>query len=95
MPQPPLKQPAPWDVPLTDPNMTTAPDLNILQRLFGPSFMARKLKTDIPLPNDTGQIDMRLLTGTPERQMYLKAKGSPLENIQEGYNILKNLGRQK
>lgn len=93
MPQPP-KQPAPWDVPIVD-TTNISPDLNILQKLFGPSFMQRKLKTDIPLANDTGQVDMRLLTGTPERQMYLKNKGSQLENIQEGYNILKNLGRQK
>lgn len=94
MPQPPVKkQPAPWEVPIVDtPNI--GPDLNILQKLFGPSFMQRKVGADIPLPNQTGEVDMRLLTGTPERQMYLKKKGSQLENIQEGYNILKNLGKQ-
>lgn len=38
----------------------TGPSLSFMQKHFGPSFMSKKRKEDIYLPNESGKIDKRL-----------------------------------
>lgn len=59
----------------------TGPSLTFLQKQFGPSFMRKKRKKDIELPNQSGKTDPRL-----------KSIGS---SIMEGFKIFKELGKKK
>lgn len=57
------------------------PSLSFLQKQFGPSFMRKKRKGDIELPNQSGKTDSRL-----------KSVGS---SIREGYKVFQELGKKK
>lgn len=58
---------------------SASPSLNFLQKHFGPSFMAKKRKGDIELPN-SGQKDKRLRT--------------KLDDVKEGYGLFKKIGKK-
>lgn len=96
-PTPPKKDIPPWDPAYVEMQNASSiePSLGFLQKLFGPSFMQPKRHEDIQLNPGIGYVqDPRLQVGTPERQMYMKSRGSQFDNIKEGYDILRNLGKK-
>ena len=62
------------------PDSSISPSLGFLQKYFGPTFLKKKRKEDIELPNERGTKDKRLRT--------------KLDDVKEGYSIFKDLAKK-
>lgn len=58
-----------------------SPSLGFLQKHFGPTFLKKKRKEDIELPNEKNRKDPRLKT--------------KFDEVKEGYGMFKKLMRDK
>lgn len=95
----PQKEIKPWDPEYKKAKAPIAPSLTFFQKYFGPSFMAKKRKTDIELPSEGKEDDPRLTPGTAEFLEERKKRPlSKLGQVKEGYGVFKKLaeeGRKK
>jgi hypothetical protein len=72
----------------------TSPQLGLLQRYFGPSFMTKKRGGDIQLPDPPNMKKKKPIETSPLQKIFNPEAGSTLDKVKSGYQAVQKLRKK-